>query len=189
MFCGSARTTMPRSRARFLLVALLVFFSVVGCREEGDIQITSLTFMGVERVDKDALANALQTKKGSWIPWGRKRYFDRRAFEADLKRIEAFYRDRGFPDARVRSFDVKLNAAQDKVDVTLDITEGEPIRVTAIELRGFDVLEPDDQQVLLDTLPLQPNRPLDRQLAVASRERALNTLRDNGYPYAEVTLA
>ena len=180
---------MPRYRAPFLILVLTGAIWVAGCREEGDIQISGLTFNGVEQVDKGALANALQTKKGSWIPWGRKRYFDRRAFEADLKRIEAFYRDRGFPDARVRSFDVKLNAAQDKVDVTLDITEGEPIRVTAIELRGFDVLEPDDQQVLLDTLPLQPNRPLDRQLAVASRERALNTLRDNGYPYAEVTLA
>src|SRR5918995_3837266 len=125
---------MPRSGARFLLVALLGFFSVVGCREEGDIQITSLTFKGVEHVDKDALANALQTKKGSWIPWGRKRYFDRLAFEADLKRIEAFYRDRGFPDARVTSFDVKLDETQKKVDVTLNISEGEPLRVAAVEL-------------------------------------------------------
>src|SRR5688572_14057981 len=180
---------MPRYRAPVLILVLTGAIWVAGCREEGDIQISGLTFNGVEQVEKAALANALQTKKGSRLPWGRKRYFDRRAFEADLKRIEAFYRDRGFPDARVRSFDVNLNAAQDKVDVTLDITEGEPIRVTAIELRGFDVLEPDDQQGLLDTLPLQPNRPLDRQLAVASRERALNTLRDNGYPYAEVTLA
>ena len=48
----------------------------------------------------------LQTKRGSRLPWGRKRFFDRSAFEADLKRIEAFYRDRGFPDARVTSFDV-----------------------------------------------------------------------------------
>src|SRR5687768_14885669 len=142
---------MAPRRATFLLLAVLGVTCVAGCREEGDIQISGLTFTGVEQVDKDALASGLQTKKGSWIPWSRKRYFDRRSFEADLKRIEAFYRDRGFPDARVRSFDVKLNAAQDKVDVTLDITEGEPIRVTAIELRGFDVLAPDDQQVLLDT--------------------------------------
>ena len=179
---------MPRYRASLLVLVLAGAIWVAGCREEGDIQISGLTFNGVEQVDKGALANALQTKKGSWIPWGRKRYFDRRAFEADLKRIEAFYRDRGFPDARVRSFDVKLNDAQDKVDVTLDITEGEPIRVSGIELRGFDVLASDRQQNLLESLPLQPNRPLDRQLAVASRERALNALRDDGYPYAEVTL-
>jgi outer membrane protein assembly complex protein YaeT len=175
-------------RVAFLLLVALGAFSAAGCREEGDIQISGLSFNGVKQVDKGALANALQTKKGSWIPWGRKRYFDRRAFEADLKRIEAFYRDRGFPDARVRSFDVKLNDAQDQVDVTLDIVEGEPILVAGIELRGFDVLTDDQQKMLQQTLPLQAERPLDRQLEVASRERALNVLRDEGYPYAEVTL-
>jgi outer membrane protein assembly complex protein YaeT len=179
---------MPRSRTAFLLLVLLAAFSVAGCREEGDIQIASLEFRGVEQVDKDSLANALQTKRGSRLPWGRKRFFDRRAFEADLKRIDAFYRDRGFPDARVRSFDVQLNDAQDKVSVTLDIVEGEPIRVAALELQGFDVLEEKQRETLLETLPLQPERPLDRQLAVASRERALNALRDEGYPYAQVSL-
>jgi len=162
---------------------------VAACREEGDIQISSLKFEGVEQVDAGALSNALQTKKGSRLPWGRKRYFDRRAFEADLKRIEAFYRDRGFPDARVSSFDAKLNDAQDKVDVIVHISEGEPIRVAAIDLRGFEVLTEGQLATLRETLPLQPEQPLDRQLEVATRERALNALRDEGYPYAEVSLA
>jgi outer membrane protein assembly complex protein YaeT len=179
---------MARYRTTFLFVAVVGAICVAGCREEGDIQISSLSFAGVKQVDKDALASALQTKQGSWVPWSRKHYFERRAFEADLKRIEAFYHDRGFPDARVRSFDVKLNDAQDKVDVTLDISEGEPILVDSIDLRGFDVIPADRQRTLRESLPLLPGRPLDRQLASASRERALNALRDDGYPYAEVTL-
>jgi outer membrane protein assembly complex protein YaeT len=88
----------------------------------------------------------------------------------------------------VRAFDAKLNDAQNKVDVTLDIVEGEPIRVTTIELRGFEVLPEGRQDTLRETLPLQPERPLDRQLEIASRERALNALRDEGYPYAQVSL-
>ena len=178
---------MRRYRIAMLMLVILGAYWVAGCREDGDIQISGLDFNGVAQVDKGALTSALQTKKGSWIPWGRKRYFDRRAFEADLKRIEAFYRDRGFPDARVRSFDVQLNDAQDKVDITLEISEGEPIRVAAIDIRGFDVLPPRRQETLRETLPLQLNKPLDRQLLVASRERALNALRDEGYPYAEVS--
>jgi outer membrane protein insertion porin family len=179
---------MAGSRAIVLFLVAVGVTCVAGCREEGDIQISSLTFNGVEQADKDALASALQTKQGSWIPWSRKRYFDRRAFEADLKRIEAFYRDRGFPDARVQSFDIQLNDTQDKVDVTVNIVEGDPIVVESIALRGFDVIPADRQQTLQESLPLQPERPLDRQLAVASRERALNALRDDGYPYAEVNL-
>ena len=128
---------MPRTRLMLPILLILFAVSAAACREEGDIKIASLNFDGVEQVDKGALANALQTKKGSRFLWGRKRYFDRRAFEADLKRIEAFYRDRGFPDARVASFDAKLNDTQNEVDVTVIISEGEPIRVAAIELRGL----------------------------------------------------
>ena len=72
---------MAACRATFLVVVAVALICVVGCRE-GDIQISGLTFNGVKQVDKGALANALQTKKGSWIPWGRKRYFDRRANSA-----------------------------------------------------------------------------------------------------------
>src|SRR5918995_1071763 len=125
---------MPGERLRFLLLVLLIALAGAACREEGDVQISSLEFNGVEQIDEGGLRAVLQTKKGSWLPWGRKRYFDRRAFEADLKRIEAFYRDRGFPDARVTSFDVQLNETQKKVDVTLNISEGEPLRVAAVEL-------------------------------------------------------
>jgi outer membrane protein insertion porin family/translocation and assembly module TamA len=179
---------MSRVHLRLLFVMSLVTLAGAGCREEGDIRITGLEFNGVEQIDEGALAGVLQTKKGSWIPWGRQRYFDRRAFEADLKRIEAYYRDRGYPDARVTSFDVDLNDTQDEVDITINIAEGQPITVAGIELTGFDVLPPERRASLQETLPLQEGRPLDRQLEVASRERAVNALRDEGYPYATVEL-
>jgi len=178
---------MPSARSR---VALLVLLAVAGgaCHDEGDITIASLDFNGVEQVDKGALADALHTRRGSRLPWGRKRSFDRQAFEADLKRLEAFYRDRGFPDARVRSFDVRLNDAQDEVAIVVSISEGEPVLVAAIELTGFEVLPEGDRQALTDALPLRAGRPLDHQVAVAARERALNELHDHGYPYAAVTV-
>src|SRR5436190_15857926 len=175
---------MAGARPRFSLLLLLVALFLGACREQGDIKIHSLDFDGVKQVNKKALANALQTKRGSKIPWGQKTYFDRRAFEADLERIQAFYRDRGFPDARVSSFDVKLNDKQDQVDIVVRISEGQPTLVAGIDFTGFDVLPPRQQRALRFGLPLQIHQPLDRQLAVASRERALNMLCDNGYPYA-----
>ena len=189
MDCVTPRTAMMSGARRLLLLlCIVVTLAVAGCREEGDIRIASLKFEGVKGVKPSALAAALQTKKGSWIPWGRKSYFDRRAFDADLQRITSFYREHGYPDARVSSFDVKLNDAQDQVDIALYISEGEPTLVTGIDLAGFDVLTARQQKALADSLPLLKNLPLDRQLALASRERAVNVLRDNGYPYAEVAM-
>ena len=180
---------MTAVRRVFPFFLLLLAIAAAGCREDGEIQISSLDFVGVEQVDEKALASALQTRKGSRLPWGRKRYFDRRAFDADLKRIQAFYADRGFPDARVTSFDVTLNDAQDKVDIAVNIAEGDPIRVAAVDLVGFDVLTEGERDDLREAMLLQVDAPLDRTVARAARERALNELRDKGYPYAEVTIA
>jgi outer membrane protein assembly complex protein YaeT len=171
------------------LLLLAVAICVGACGPEGDIEIAALDFTGVHQVDEGALRNALQTRRGSRIPWGRKRYFDRRAFDADLKRVDAFYRDRGFPEARVASFDVALNDTQDKVSITVNIAEGEPIRVAAVDFSGFEVLPAADRRRLQESVGLRVGAPLDRQVAQAGRERALNEFRDHGYPHADVTIA
>jgi outer membrane protein assembly factor BamA len=123
---------------------------------------------------------------GLEVPWGTKRYFSREQFQADLKRIVAFYSDRGYPDARVASFDATLSEDQQSIDVTIVIAEGEPIRVERIEMEGLDAVPPGRLEQLRNRLPLQPGAPLDRALLQASRESALDELRDNGHPYAAV---
>jgi outer membrane protein assembly factor BamA len=60
------------------------------------------------------------------------------------------------------------------------------VLVDSIEMTGFEVLSGTQQRTLRQSLPLQPGQPLDRQLAVATRDRALNLLKDEGYPYAAV---
>src|SRR5262245_59028616 len=156
-----------------LLSLLLVAAVAAGCKEEGTIKVHSLKFVGIKAVNEGRLENALATKESSWIPWGRKRYFDRSRFDADLKRIQAFYADRGFPDARVTGFDVKLNDKQDQVDISVTIAEGEPVRVAAIDFTGFDVIPPDHLDAMQKRLPLKVGDPRDRQLVVATHEMAV----------------
>lgn len=179
---------MPGARAALPLLLLIVALCAASCKEKGDIQVKSFKINGVKQVSASALKEALATQASSKLPWGRKKYFDRQAFESDLMRIVAFYRDRGFPDARVRSFDVKLNQAQDAVSIVIDVSEGDPIKVASIEMNGFNVLSAGQMRGLRDSLPLKVGQPLDRQLAVATRERALNVLKDAGYPYAMVEM-
>src|SRR5215210_9600556 len=115
-------------------VALLCLVVVsTACKEEGTITVKALTFKGVSAVDESRLRSVLATKKSSIIPWGKKNYFDRSRFETDLKRIQAFYADRGYPDARVTGFDVKLNDKQDAVELIVTVSEGEPLKVAAVD--------------------------------------------------------
>jgi outer membrane protein assembly complex protein YaeT len=178
------------ARAAATSVLLITLLAAVACREEaGGVKVKSMKFDGVKAVKAEQLEPVLSTGASSKLPWGEKRYFSREQFEADLKRITAFYKDRGFPDARVTSFDVKLSPDQTSVDITLNIAEGEPIIVERIDIVGFDPLPPDHRQSLETQLPLKSGQPIDRALLQASREAALDELKDHGYPYASVRLS
>src|SRR5918993_2207070 len=114
---------MLRLSARAILLAFLAI-AAVACKEDTGVQVKSFTFKGNKAVKTGQLKSVLATAASSKIPWGPKRYFSREQFEADLKRIVAFYTDRGYPDARVTSFDAKLNDKQDSVGITVNISEG-----------------------------------------------------------------
>src|SRR5580765_76985 len=131
---------MRRSVSGILLAGLLIATS--GCKEEGTVRVHSLNFTGVQAVDATELRAALATRESDKLPWGKKAFFDRARFEVDLKRIQAFYADRGYHDARVTGFDVKLNDKQDSVDLTVTIAEGDPVKIVAVNFTGFDVIPP-----------------------------------------------
>jgi outer membrane protein insertion porin family/translocation and assembly module TamA len=183
-----AAPTISRLLLGIVLAAAIA--CATGCKDKGSgIVVTSFKFNGAKAVKESQLKSVLATGASSKLPWGQKRYFDREQFEADMKRIVAFYKDRGYPDARVRSFDVKLSQDQNSVAITVNIDEGQPTRVSKVVLEGFDVL-PDQHRYNLDTkLPLKVGQPLDRALLQASREAALDELRDHGYAYATVRVS
>jgi outer membrane protein insertion porin family len=169
-----------------LLLVAAVF--AVACDDTGTVKVNKLSFNGVKAVDESVLRKALATQTSSKLPWGKKRYFDRSRFDADQTRIRVFYADHGYPDARITSFDVKLNKNQDAVDLTVTISEGEPIKVAAINFTGFDVVPPDRLRAMTSAIPVKVGQPRDRQLVVTTQEMALNALRDHGYPYARVSI-
>ena len=185
-----SRFTTTHSPLR-LFVFLLVFpvlLLATACHEEGQVEVSGFTLEGVESIDESRLKSVLATRESSWLPWGRKAYFDRAEFDADIKRIEAFYADRGFPDARVTSFDVALNDDQTKVDLTLVIDEGSPVIVEEIRFVGLENVQADRIEWLKDRLAQKEGQPRDNELLTLSRGAVLDEVRDRGYPHASVRM-
>lgn len=182
-------SAMPcRHLIRAFLLGLMAVVAA-SCKEDGGVKVTSFSFNGTKAVTPGQLKSVLATSSSSKIPWGQKHYFSRDQFEADLKRIVAFYKDRGYPDARVTSFDAKLNDTQTSVSITVNISEGEPVRVERVTFSGFEPLPEQHRRALENELPLKAGQPLDRAQLQASREAALDELKDHGYPYASVRIS
>jgi outer membrane protein assembly complex protein YaeT len=152
------------------------------------IKVRRLRIEGADRVGGSRIVAVLGTRSGSRLPWGRKRYFDRAVFDADLRRIEAYYRDRGYPDAQVTAFDVQQNDTQDSVALSITVREGEPQRVEGVTLVGFEALNPRARRALQGNLPLQPGAVLDRAQVTATQTMAARAMQDRGFPFAQTTI-
>ncbi len=173
---------------RLLASVVLIAMTAAGCRETGDVQVTSINFNGANAVQTDELKGVLATQESGFLPWSRKRFFDRTEFDRDVKRIEAFYADRGYPRAKVVGVDVALNDAKDKVAITVEINEGEPTIIEKVIFDGFDGVPADHLERLQARLPLAASKPRDQRLILASHDMSVAELRDHGFPYANVRM-
>ena len=152
-----------------LRVAVLALLALWAPRVEGQVspspttadgerlEVADLGFEGVRAVDESRLRAALQTHERSWWPWGEKKYFERETFEGDLKRIEEFYRERGYPNARVVQSDVQQRNGE--VALRVVVEEGSPLRVASLEFTGLDALAPSRLRAIRELAPLQPGDP------------------------------
>jgi outer membrane protein assembly complex protein YaeT len=179
------RSHAHSAAVRRVLAAVLISFSLIACHEEGTVKVKSLSFDGNAAFEDDRLKAILATRTSGWLPWSARHYFDRSEFDADLRRITAFYADRGYPKARVAGVKVDLTAAKDAVALTVSIDEGPPLLVESVQTTGFDVL-PEGVLGELSTLQSQKDKPRDRDAVRSGRDYAARLLREHGFARGEV---
>jgi len=173
-------------KAATTVLAALIALASVACEETGDVQVGSITFSGTQAIKGDELKTIIATRENGFLPWSRKAFFDRGEFDLDVRRIEAYYADRGYPRAKVVGLDVKLNENKDKVDITVDIAEGEPTIVENVSFEGLDGIPADHLDRLPGQLPIQSGQPRDQKLILTSHDIVVAELRDHGFPYGSV---
>jgi translocation and assembly module TamA len=106
------------------------------------------------------------------------------ALAVDRRRVEAFYRERGYYDARVEAVDV-LPDGTGRVKVVMRVHEGAPVHVSRIEVTGLE--EVPEVRAKLGKLPLREGQIFTYAAYDGTRAAILDALRRNGYPNAEVT--
>ena len=119
-----------------------------------------------------------------WVDYG---IYDKTTVEKDLKRIERFYRARGYYEAHVRAGRVIQNGDR-HVAVQIVVEEGPPVVVDKVVSVDLDKL-PDDVQAHVRDVWLQPEGEIfDEQKYHLSAMNAERALTDEGYAYATVRI-
>jgi outer membrane protein insertion porin family/translocation and assembly module TamA len=160
--------------------------------QETDPVVRKLAFVGNRSISDEVLAAAISTTNSSWFArvflfrWlglGAKRYFDQDEFRRDVIRLHVLYRRSGYPNAKV---DTTVRREPESVFISFHIEEGEPMRVTSLQITGLDSLPAWLQRIAVIDLPLREGDPFNRYLMQASADSIERRLRDRGYPSASV---
>lgn len=154
------------------------------------LKVRSLDIQGVSGLDVDQITGVLATREsGGLLPFlGKDRYFNRRQFQADLYRIVAYLSDHGWPRARVTSVDIDEDAEDEAVDLTVHVDQGPPVIIDRVELYGFDVLDPADQQAVARRVSLSAGGRRVQGDVRATRSAVLAVLQERGYAYATIDI-
>jgi len=156
--------------------------------DRGDREVRALRFTGNREYAAAALAATVATTPSSvaGLPViGERRCLDPVEFARDVQRLETLYRRRGFPDVTV---DTAVTTVRPGViEITFAIREGDPMRITALALRGLD-LDPEVRDAARD-FPLTVGGVFDRGALEAGRDTLVRRLRNKGWPQAEALVA
>ena len=153
----------------------------------GRVRVTRVAFTGVSPAILPELRGALSLRPSSRWPWGRKVSFSRALLADDLRRIEAYYDEHGFADARVDTYDVEMPSPTETT-ITYHVVEGQPVHIASMQMFGLEVLPDVVRQRLLGELGLTVGGIRTRAAVDRARELARTALQEEGYPYARVAI-
>src|SRR5688572_9360800 len=121
----AGRACRPSSWAVFLVLASACV-STKGVKQP----VRTVAVVGNQAIGDKAIVEGLATRPPRGIFIKNAQEFDALGLELDRKRIESFYRERGYYDARVRDVEVKTGK-KGNIAVTITVDEGQPTRIAA----------------------------------------------------------
>ncbi|HEX2676800.1 MAG TPA: BamA/TamA family outer membrane protein [Polyangiales bacterium] len=182
---------------------------------KGRYGVESLKLQGVEKLDAEAIKSCLATEErprlrlmfgpseeprcgvppfdaarlpiSFWAwPWTDWPLYDPTIFERDQSRIERWYQARGYYDAAVTRVATDKDEDGREISLTLTVEEGDPVRVSQIDVRGLDALDSATAERVRSKVRLVIGEPFDEATYDSSKRALLDAVREASYAKAKV---
>ena len=113
------------------------------------------------------------------------RYYDADPFALDLKRIERWYNQKGFYEAKVKDVQ-ELRDDKGRVTLVVTVEEGRRAFVRKMDFEGLESLSRDEVSDIDDALPVHPGDGFDEDVYEKAKDVLVEQLRDRGFARARV---
>lgn len=175
----------------YVLTAILLIVSAAAAEE--NYLVHSIYFVGNKSFSDGELRNVMLTSESPsaffrftykiFHVGGPPVYFDPINLKVDSQRVWQFYRDNGFFNATV-STSLKFNEEDKSVDIYINIKEGRPAYVGAVNYHGVDDSSKNFIEQLKDKPLVVKGNRYSAKAVNAEAVRIISLLQNDGYAYA-----
>jgi translocation and assembly module TamA len=152
---------------------------------EGKPVLAAIRFEGNKTISGGELLNHIATAPTSGFFSKTARYYDADLFALDLKRIERWYNQKGFYQAKVKGID-ELRDDVGRVTLLVHINEGKRAIIRKMDYVGLDAVPSGEMEDIDAALPIHAGDPFDEDGYEKAKDVLLQQLREHGFAQPQV---
>lgn len=149
------------------------------------VRISKVKIEGAKAVTKDQIEQSIGTGIPTYRFWQKKPRFDEEVLKDDMVRIQRLYANNGYYDTKA-AYELKYNKEGNRVEIKINITEGEPVRLTELTVNFKGDLSDKIKREVFKAVPLKANTIFSPNAYQQTKGVISETLANNGYPKAEI---
>lgn len=155
------------------------------CAQE--IRVEDLQFKNNKRVSSGKLKKAIQTQANPWyrlfLFWKASKIFNEEIFLSDLLRIEKYYHQEGYLEARVKDYKLHFNRKHDEVNIVVVLDEGELTKVNRVNFVTTTDSLAIPEKKLKKMLKLKQGKGYREVDLTQDYHKIVKRFNNQGYPY------
>ena len=146
--------------------------------------VQAIRFIGNRDFDTNALRDRFNMGPKSWWAFLSDRdKYSRERLSADLERLRAFYRDRGYANFQIESTQVTITPDRQRIHITVNVNEGLKYTVGDIALAG-DLVFPE--ATLRELLSIETGETYNQRGITQTINALREKLGERGYAFARI---
>jgi len=159
--------------------------SETSAEDESVVRISKVKIEGAKVVTNQQIEQVIGTEFPSIRFWVKKPVFDEEVLKDDMVRIQRLYANNGYYDTKA-TYETKYNNNETRVEIKIDIEEGEPVILTDIDLTFEGDLTPEIKKQITDAVPLEVDKTFSPNGYQQTKGVISELLSNKGYPKSEI---
>ncbi len=149
-------------------------------------RIRQINIVGNQRFSDEELLDGNQLQPSNWLSFYRgDDHYSRQELQGDLEKLRSHYMDRGYADFEITSTQVSLAPEKDDLFITVNVSEGDTWKLSAVKLAGRFVVP---EEILRHYVLVRPGDQYSQRMIAATEKALSDRLSESGYAFADIAV-